>query len=36
LKGKLDCHVFRATGVTAYLEAGGTLETGMAAHGQAL
>jgi integrase len=26
LKGKLGCHVFRATGITAYLEAGGTLE----------
>src|SRR5690349_2881121 len=34
LKGKLDCHVFRATGITAYLEAGGTLENAqaMAAH----
>jgi integrase len=31
---KLGCHVFRATGITAYLEAGGTLETAqaMAAH----
>jgi site-specific recombinase XerD len=26
-KIKLGCHVFRATGITAYLEAGGTLET---------
>jgi hypothetical protein len=26
LKGKLGCHVFRATGITAYLEAGGTVE----------
>ena len=26
LKGKLGCHVFRATGITAYLEDGGTLE----------
>ena len=28
------CHTFRATGITAYLEAGGTLENpqGMAAH----
>jgi site-specific recombinase XerD len=33
LKGKLGCHVFRATGITAYL-AGGTLENAqaMAAH----
>ena len=32
--GKLGCHVFRATGITAYLEAGGTLENAqaMAAH----
>jgi hypothetical protein len=31
---KLGCHVFRATGITAYLEAGGTLENAqaMAAH----
>ena len=27
LNGKLGCHVFRATGITAYLDAGGTLET---------
>ena len=26
LNGKLGCHVFWATGITAYLEAGGTLE----------
>jgi site-specific recombinase XerD len=34
LKGKLGCHVFRATGITAYLEVGGTLENAqaMAAH----
>jgi hypothetical protein len=34
LKGKLGCHVFRATGITPYLEAGGTLENAqaMAAH----
>jgi integrase/recombinase XerD len=34
LKGKFGCHVFRATGITAYLEAGGTLENAqaMAAH----
>jgi integrase/recombinase XerD len=25
-KIKLGCHVFRATGITAYLEKGGTLE----------
>jgi len=33
-KGKLGCHVFRATGITAYLEAGETLENAqaMAAH----
>jgi integrase len=33
-KSKLGCHVFRATGITAYLEAGGTLENAqaMAAH----
>ncbi|HEX3861809.1 MAG TPA: tyrosine-type recombinase/integrase [Stellaceae bacterium] len=33
-KQKLSCHVFRATGITAYLEAGGTLENAqaMAAH----
>jgi integrase len=34
LKVKLGCHTFRATGLTAYLEAGGTLENAqaMAAH----
>src|ERR1700675_3843734 len=33
-KVKIGCHVFRATGITAYLEAGGTLENAqaMAAH----
>ena len=33
-KIKLGCHVFRGTGITAYLEAGGTLENAqaMAAH----
>lgn len=33
-KQKLGCHVFRATGITAYLEASGTLENAqaMAAH----
>jgi site-specific recombinase XerD len=33
-KVKLGCHTFRATGITAYLEAGGTLENAqaMAAH----
>ena len=33
-KVKLGCHVFRATGITAHLEAGGTLENAqaMAAH----
>jgi hypothetical protein len=36
-KIKLGCHVFRATGITAYLEAGGTLENAqaMAAHERA-
>jgi hypothetical protein len=29
-KGKLGCRVFRATGITAYLEAGGTLENAQA------
>jgi integrase len=31
---KIGCHTFRATGITAYLEAGGTLESAqlMAAH----
>jgi site-specific recombinase XerD len=33
-EGKLGCHVFRASGITAYLEGGGTLEKAqaMAAH----
>jgi integrase/recombinase XerD len=33
----LGCHVFRATGITAYLEAGGRLENvqAMATHDQA-
>ena len=33
-RGKIGCHTFRATGITAYLEAGGTLENAqaMAAH----
>jgi integrase len=26
LRAKIGCHTFRATGITAYLEAGGTLE----------
>ena len=26
MKGRIGCHTFRATGITAYLEAGGTLE----------
>ena len=35
---KVGCHTFRATGITAYLEASGTLENAqaMAAHHQAL
>ena len=32
-KVKLGCHVFRATGITAYLEAGGTLENAQAMAG---
>jgi hypothetical protein len=34
VKVKLGCQVFRATGITAYLEGGGTLEKAhaMAAH----
>ena len=34
IKVKIGCHTFRATGITAYLEAGGTLENAqaMAAH----
>ena len=34
MKGGIGCHTFRATGITAYLEAGGTLENAqaMAAH----
>jgi integrase/recombinase XerD len=34
LKQKLGCHVFRASWIAAYLEAGGTLENAqaMAAH----
>jgi hypothetical protein len=34
MTGRIGCHTFRATGITAYLEAGGTLENAqaMAAH----
>jgi site-specific recombinase XerC len=34
IKAKIGCHTFRATGITAYLEGGGTLENAqlMAAH----
>jgi hypothetical protein len=34
MKVRIGCHTFRATGITAYLEAGGTLENAqaMAAH----
>jgi site-specific recombinase XerD len=34
MKGRIGCHTFRATGITAYLEGGGTLEKAqaMAAH----
>jgi integrase len=33
-KVRINCHTFQATGITAYLEAGGTLENAqaMAAH----
>ena len=31
LTSRVNCHTFRATGITAYLEAGGTLE-----HAQAI
>jgi integrase len=33
-RARIGCHTFRATGITAYLEAGGTLENAqaMAAH----
>jgi integrase len=30
LKGRLNCHTFRATGITIYLDAGGTLENAQA------
>jgi integrase len=30
LQAKIGCHTFRATGITAYLEAGGTLENAQA------
>jgi hypothetical protein len=38
MKMRISCHTFRATGITAYLEAGGTLENAqpMAAHDEAL
>jgi integrase len=29
-QAKIGCHTFRATGITAYLEAGGTLENAQA------
>jgi integrase len=34
MRVRIGCHAFRATGITAYLEAGGTLENAqaMAAH----
>ncbi len=34
MKVRIGCHTFRATGITGYLEAGGTLENAraMAAH----
>jgi integrase len=30
LRTKIGCHTFRATGITTYLEAGGTLENAQA------
>ena len=30
MKGRIGCHTFRATGITAYLEGGGTLENAQA------
>jgi integrase len=30
-RARIGCHTFRATGITAYLEAGGTLENAQAA-----
>jgi integrase len=30
MKVRIGCHTFRATGITAYLEAGGTLENAQA------
>src|SRR5207249_782030 len=30
MKGRIGCHTFRATGITAYLEAGGTIENAQA------
>ena len=42
MKVKIGCHTFRAIGITAYLEAGGTLENAQAmaarkpAHDEAL
>ena len=33
LQAKIGCHTFRATGITAYLEAGGTLENAQAMAG---
>jgi integrase len=34
MRARIGCHTFRATGITAYLDAGGTLENAqaMAAH----
>jgi hypothetical protein len=29
-RARIGCHTFRATGITAYLEAGGTLENAQA------
>jgi len=31
-RARIGCHTFRATGINAYLEAGGTLENALAAH----
>jgi integrase len=37
MRAKIGCHTFRATGITAYLNVGGTLENAqsMAAHASA-
>jgi integrase len=34
-RARIGCHTFRATGITAYLEAGGTLENARTSNGRA-